>query len=99
MPAWWEKEAQACSTACNPLRILGVVRFEGNLKSKDRCILIGMFFSHVAFFSHTIPHFQTEALQGQPLQIFSATFVGAAEEMPKLPSFLQQIHFWELHKH
>lgn len=99
MLAWWEKEAQACSTTCNPLCILGAVRSEGNLKSKGLCILIGIFFPHVALFSHTVPHFQTEALQGQSRQIFSATFVGSAEEMPKLPSFLQRIPFWVLHKH
>lgn len=58
MPARWEKETQACSTACNPLCIPGAVRFEGNPKSKELCVLIGMVFPHVALFSHDIPCFQ-----------------------------------------
>lgn len=33
----------------------GAVRFEGNLKSKDACIFIGMFFSHVALFPTPFP--------------------------------------------
>lgn len=81
MLAWWE-ETQVCSTACNPLCILGALGFDGNLKSEELCVLIGMFFPHVALFSHDIPCFQTKVLQAQSLQIFPNTFAGAAEEMP-----------------
>lgn len=88
----------ALSTTCN-LLCIRAVRFKGNLKSKELCVLIGMFFPHAALSSHDIPCLQNEVPQGQSLQIFSTTFVGAAEQMPKLPSFLQQIHFWALHKH
>lgn len=62
--------------------------FEGNLRSKDLSISIGIFFPpHCPFSPHHSP-FPDEVLQGQSLQTFSATFVEAAEGMPRLPSFL-----------